>query len=165
MTTTPTNNNLLVGLLLQIKVGGVTVSSIVQTGVTWTRQIAEYGGSGNNLNMEIWAGLIEASGTPSTSASVTLSGSVHEAIGEMFEFSGLATSSFLDKTATNANVSGFRFRHRNHSDNNSAAELWFGAVAIQLYTTITYPTNGFTMLDGAAGNYGYVSQAVDLQNS
>ncbi len=41
-----------------------------------------------------------------------------------------------------------------------AAELWFGAVAIQLYTTITYPTNGFTMLDGAAGNYGYVSQAV-----
>ncbi len=104
LTTTPTNNNLLVAAITTNQSGGVTVSSIVQTGVTWTRQIAEYGGSGSNLNMEIWAGLIEASGTPSTSASVTLSGSVHEAIGEMFEFSGLATSSFLDKTATNANA-------------------------------------------------------------
>ena len=110
---------------------------------------------------EIWLGIVNSAGA-STSISIALSSSTGTtySVADICEYSGIATSSYLDKTAVNtvfpaqvlalgqlANNSKFRVMDRGNNSRSAAAQ--------------TSPTNGFTDLDGAT----YTSTSVAyLQN-
>lgn len=153
---TPTNGNLLVAVIGTTKKNSsATVDSINQTGVTWTQQEA----NSDNIsiyynNVEIWVGVVTSGA--SKDIVVNLSDTVPRGgVVNVCEYSGLLTSGFLDKTASNEGIS-------NASDTGTTAttsqndELWVGGIDV-LNATQSSPTNGFTLLDGA--KYGTTSVA------
>jgi hypothetical protein len=101
---TPIEGNILVATIGTRYTSSVrTVSSIAQTGVTWTKQINTNWSTGAYLDSEIWFGVV-GSGA-STSITVTLSNTATAAVADVCEYSGIFTSNFLDKTATNGSSS------------------------------------------------------------
>lgn len=148
----PINGNALVAVITNEDISSLcTVSSISQSGVTWTKQ------ESNSLevpaglfhDIEIWFGVV-GSGA-SSSLTVTLS-EVPEygAVANVCEYSGLATSDFLDQTAFNSGVTSPTDTGTT-DETTQADELWIGAIyaRFEQYT----PTNGFTLMDGATFNF------------
>lgn len=159
----PTNGNLLVAVVGTCKENGyATVTSISQTGVTWTQQRA-HGDSISiyYLYVEIWVGVV-SSGSASKDITVNISDATFRGvIADICEYSGLLTSGFLDKTANDHGIS-------NSSDTGTTAttsqdnELWIGGTCI-LNATQSTPTNGFTLLDGTkyiTNSTGYLEKIV-----
>jgi hypothetical protein len=100
----PTNGNVIYGAFGEGATGG-TVSSVVQTGVTWTKLV----GSDVNRDAEIWCGTVGSS--PSATATVSYSGSSTNLGMWMAEFSGATctgngTSSNDAPTGTNSATPG-----------------------------------------------------------
>ena len=124
---------------------GGAITSVAQTGVTWTLQKATVAYS--VMDIEIWAGVV--GNGASTSISVTwTSAATGGAVVDVCEYSGLLTSNFLDKTA-----SGY----------GNSATLSTGTTALtsqtnELFVGATFNSNsiqnqgnannGFTVLDG-----------------
>ena len=137
-----------------------TVSSICQTGVTWSKQVGNHlgtDGSGYD-DSEIWLGIV-GSGA-STSVTVTLSGSAdYGAAADICEYSGVATSSSLDQTST-ATGSSTSTSTGTTATTTVPNELWIGSIAAADGTghTQSSATNSFTLLDGAV-LASYVSEA------
>jgi hypothetical protein len=155
MASTPTNGNVLVAVIgMNSYSASRTVSSITQTGVTWTYQIRKGAVYNVYMSVEIWLGVV-GSGA-SKSVAVALSGEAElGAVADICEYSGVATSSFLDKTATNSGHNAAT--NTGTTDTTTQAnELWIGGTAAATYTQST-PTNDFTLLDGAV--YSFVSCA------
>lgn len=157
MALTPIAGNVLVAAIgtLQWASPAITVDSISQIGVTWTRQ--NNSPLWDQANVEIWLGVVGSS--PSTSITVNLSGSILAgAVADVYEYSRVATSSFLDKIATNIGFSEYPDTGTTAAT-TQAAELWIGATLAAFNSTNqSTPTNGFTMYDGVAiagtgGNY------------
>ena len=126
------------------------VSTIAQTGVTWQQlQSSSDYGIGVTLDGEIWVGIVGpgASGNILVTLSAVPSFS---AIADVFEFSGLAVTNFLDQIASNSNTVP-----NNQTDTGTTppttqdAELWFGVTISSDDSIQTTPTNGFTLYDGA----------------
>ena len=150
LSSTPTSGNVLIATICNNKEGPspVTVSSISQTGVTWTLQKAHYyywSSPYVTFDCEIWLGVV-GSGA-SKDITINLSGTpAYGAFADVCEWSGVATSDFLDQTASNQNENSAQTDTGTTSTTTQANELWIGAVAA--CNTQSSPTNGFTLLDG-----------------
>jgi len=75
------------------------VSSISQTNCTWTRAVQKNNSLGAALSSDIWYSE-NAGSSPGTTVTINLAASVNIAA-TYLEYSGVATSSSLDQTATN----------------------------------------------------------------
>ena len=148
MASTPTSGNVLIATIGTKSSSVITVSSVTQTGVTWS-YVTSKTYSLYTLDSEIWFGVV-GSGA-STSITVTLSGTAgNGAVADVCEYSGLATSDYLDKTAS-ASGSSTSTSTGTTATTTQANELWLGAITVGgLSDPQSSPTNGFSMLDGNA---------------
>jgi len=159
---TPTSGNVLVAVISSgSSTAYRTVSSITETNVVWTYQIRSQHYEFSYMQVEIWVGVVSASA--STSVSVAFSGSMNKGgVVDICEYSGVATSSFLDQTAT----SGGRNSPSNTGTTATttlANELWIGGISWYYITKQSSPTNGFAMLDGdvyTQGSCAYLEKIV-----
>src|SRR3989339_691071 len=137
----PTNGNVLIAVINSSKVSGpgsyVTVSGISQTNVNWTTS-----GAGKQHGNQYNDGA-------SKDLTVTLSGgpATEGAACDVCEYSGLATSGFLDKTKPNSGQGSIPSTGTT-DPTTSANELWIGGI-VSYETVRTSATNSFTLLDGA----------------
>ena len=154
LSSTPSNGHALIAAIACYGSGGITsVTSISETGVTWTKQVAKLFGGGI---AEIWFGVV-GSGA-STSITVNLDGTPnYGAVANICEYSGLLTTGFLDQSG-NAAGNGPSTSTGTTVTTTQSAELLVGCIEIcSGSATQSAPTNGFTLLDGA--QYNLVSGA------
>jgi hypothetical protein len=139
----PINGNVNVAIIACYGASGMKVSSIAQTGVTWTYQIKK---TTTGMAVAIWFGVVGAGA--SKTITITLAVSAYNgAVGDVCEYSGVLTSSFLDKTAINTGT-GTTSDTGTTANTTQADELWIGAI-LSDYRAQSNPTQGFTLLDGA----------------
>lgn len=124
-----------------------SVTSITQTGATWTKSVALNNGEG----IEIWSATNISGAASSLTINIGVGGLANTAV-FISEWSGGATSGFLDKTATN-------FLNNNGTndtlDSGTTAtttqnnELWLAVLGVGgvSNTISSSPSNGFTQLD------------------
>ena len=156
---TPVSGNMLILTYGTYKGGAIT--SVTQTGVTWTLQKATvaYG----VMDIEIWAGVVGNGASTSITVSWTYAAS-GGAVVDVCEYSGLLTSNFLDKTAS-ASGNSATLATGTTALTSQAEELFVGAI----FTSNSIPnqgkaTNGFTLLDGVHyalgidGSLGYLEK-------
>lgn len=130
-----------------------TVKNITQTGVTWTQE-ANATADGVYYSVFIWYGVV-GSGIDGTSVNATVNLSVEAQYGgvaDIYEYSGLATSNFLDLAAFSDNGYGATTSTGQTTTTTSANELWIGGIISQAVAQKS-PTNGFTMYDGTLYEY------------
>jgi hypothetical protein len=135
------------------------VSSITETGVTWTQQVQwvpdpqspYFNPNVNNPYVGIWLGKVASGASPDIV--INLHAAAWEAIADVCEYSGVSTT--LDRTATARNFDYYTSTGTTYWTWYSQ-ELWIGAIAAYGVSQ-TNPTNGFTLLDGAT--YGSSSIA------
>jgi len=163
MASTPTSGNMIVIVIFNQNFYdsvAITVSSISETGVTWT-------GSGNGkatglswskVDTEIWIGTVGSGASKTITVQLSASlGTYATAIANACEYNGLASaSSVLDKTATNGQGGFTSAITGTTATTTQANELWIGGIGdlntgINAYgpATQSSPTNSFTLLDGA----------------
>jgi len=151
---TPISGNVLVAGIAACKYGAyVTVNSITQTGVTWTKQISKSYKTYTYVTTEIWFGVVGDGA--STTVTIALSSDAgYGGIADICEYSGVATTDFLDKTAT---LGGYTNAPKTGTTatTTQADELWIGSIIATGGQTT--PINGFTLLDGVV--YQVVSEA------
>ena len=129
-----------------------TISSISQTGVTWTKQISQtvlwtIDTVRNIINSEIWVGVVGAGASATITLSLLGTGDTDNAeVANVCEYSGLLTSGFLDKTASTSGTSTTPATGTT-ATTTQADELWIGDTSSEVAQST--PTNGFTLLDGA----------------
>jgi hypothetical protein len=132
------------------------VVSIVQTGVTWTLvKRKEHKVLVKNWYVadEIWMGIVGAG----AAANCTINTSDNEyMIADGCEYSGLATSGTVDKSASNEGDTVTTTDTGTTPTTLYPVELWVGSISIGRYpvsgdTTQSNPANGFSLLDGASG--------------
>ena len=155
MTSAPASGNVEVATISTCNSGSArTVSSISQTGVTWSKQVSSSGSDGSGYDdSEIWLGIV-GSGA-STSVTVNLSGSPsYGGAADICEYSGVATSGSLDLTST-ASGSSTSTSTGTTATTTAPNELWIGSIVASGNTgrTQSSPTNSFTLLDGAVVSY------------
>jgi hypothetical protein len=158
MAKTPTTGNMLILTYVLNDNGATTasISSITQSGVTWTNATADTATAG--ADAEIWYGIVGSS--PSTGITVNLSATPDSqscAIADVYEFSGLVTSSPVDQTNnTGAAVQSSSGVTSTSAKTTLTEELWIGVVGAAGGATLTQsnPLNSFTLLDGASFNNG-----------
>ncbi len=163
MVSDPTNGNLLVAVICSQSIPHYQVSSITQTGVTWTSQIAYQEATYNYFTVEVWVGVIGAGAN--ASITVNLSGDVSDgAVANICEYSGLATVGFLDKTATAVEAGDSAIpKTGTTAATTQADELWIGCIDQYAGNAFSNPINGFTLLDGAVSGtvvLGYLEKIV-----
>lgn len=157
MASSPIAGNALVLTYMGCASGSNTpsISSISQTGVTWTYQIGKTHASYVSWRGEIWFGVVTSGAN--VMVNITLDKSaVNHATADVCEYSGLLTSGFLDLTATNSSLATTTPDTGTTSTTTQAEELWVGLTG-STWTTQSSPTNGFTLLDGVTD--GSVSNA------
>jgi len=170
MVSTPTNGNAIV-LCIGMEASGQLISSVTQTGVTWTgsgtgKQVGNLYGASHDS--EIWLGVV-GSGAGKVITITAAAGTVYMAVADACEYSGVATTSFLDKTAVNGGTSGTSTTGTTAATTQPNELLigsifaYYGSAAV----TQSAPTNSFTLRDGvnqsnANGDYsmGYLEQIV-----
>jgi len=162
----PTEGNLLIACVgvIHSTSPAPTVTGITQSNVSWTKQKDSAYGTGDVwVDSEIWVGVAAAS--PSANLTIALTGIPSaRAITEICEYSGLATSGFLDKTASAGGNNASPLTGTTVST-NAANELWVGCLAVTQWTSsLTSPLNGFTLLGGAVtsgfGSVGFLEKIV-----
>lgn len=136
----PSNGN---GLVIAITTSGTStgrVSSISQTGVTWTKAIEVAHASGPTS--EIWYGLNASSASASITVNLAATLNAHCVVAE---YSGLATSSALDKTASNTGTGGSAADSGTTATTTTNNQLWVASLGSAL-TSGAYlaPSNSFT---------------------
>jgi hypothetical protein len=151
MTSTPVNGNVETAVIVTKGASTyVTVSSITQTGVTWTQLTPPKQGF-TKRQVNTWIGVVGAGA--STSVIINVSGTFDSGQGgvaNICEYSGMATSSELDKTANNSG-SGTLTDTGTTPTTTQASELWIGGTWADAQAQSS-PTNGFTHLDGVKGS-------------
>lgn len=100
----PTAGNFQAMLIAYNSATASRVSSISQTNCTWTRAVQKNNSLGGAISVDIWYSE-NAGSSPGTTVTINLAASVDIAATYM-EYSGVATSSSLDKTATNEDFAG-----------------------------------------------------------
>jgi hypothetical protein len=154
---TPTEGNVLIAVVGAGSTGAYAqeVTSISQTGVTWTKQVAD--DNNHNIASEIWLGVV-GSGASETLTVNLYTNIVPGSMGivDVCEYTGIATTNYLDKTASqNGGPSDVHYTGTTNTT-TQADELWIGGIFVSSNYDQTSPSNGFTLLDGAA-NYPYGS--------
>lgn len=137
--------------------GTAYISSISQTGVTWTVQARR---SSSPMLTEIWMGQITSAsaGTLITATySYTLGTNGHGII-NVCEYSNIALNVPLDRTSSFTGTTQFPLTGTT-STTTATYELWVGST-LSGVSTQTSPINGFTLIDGVkVGGSGGVSNA------
>ena len=144
----PTSGNILVAVIgNKNTLASRTVSSITQTNVTWTQQVTK----GYSVNrVDIWYGVV--SGVGGTAISVALSGNPSSGcVVDICEYSGLLTSTFLDKTASSSGSSATPVTGTT-VETTQGDELWIGGTLLGANYGCGTPINGFTLLDASPYN-------------
>lgn len=163
---TPTSGNVLIAVIGTYRSDQGsnyrTVNSITQTGVTWSRQAqGQETYNQHPTNVEIWLGTVGAGA--STSITITLTQSASGgAVADVCEYSGIATSSYLDKIAQTSG-SGTSTSTGTTTTTSQASELWIGGITVEAGVPQSSPTNGFSLLDGVAyqsTSVGYLENIV-----
>lgn len=124
--------------------------------ITWTKQV------GNNYqdvyyyDSEIWYGTVNAVGASNTIAITLVSANAAAYAAEAYvsEYSGMAASGFLDRTASNQGT-GFATDSGTTATTTQVNELWIASIVAS--APQSSPTNGFTLVH-------YTSTACDLGN-
>lgn len=93
----PTNGNLMVLLIAYNSATANRVSGITQTSATWSRAVQKNNTLGGAISVDIWYS--ENANSAGSSLTINLASSVDIAA-TYLEYSGVATSSSLDRTAT-----------------------------------------------------------------
>lgn len=153
MVSTPVNADVMIACVGANALGdNVNVSSIVETGVNWTGQgnpqiLKQLVDGGKYYDVEIWYGIVGSGASASITVTLYQSlGLYNGAVASISEYSGLALSSFLDKTASNSSTSS------QTSDTGTTATT-FQAVELDIGASLTasqhqsVPTNGFTLVN------------------
>jgi len=96
--TAPTDGNLQVVTVAYNSATASKVTSISQTNATWTRAIQKNNTGGGAISADIW--YAENTTSPGTTVTINLGSSLNIAA-TYLEYSGVATASSLDKTASN----------------------------------------------------------------
>ncbi|MGD0204154.1 MAG: hypothetical protein ABSC20_09660 [Candidatus Bathyarchaeia archaeon] len=151
----PTAGNLLILTYGSGGSGYITISSISQTGVTWT--LAKQKEYNSMVDDEIWYGVVGSS--PSATITVNLSGapSSYGAVGNVCEYTiGTPAIWTLDQTAS-ATDSGTTLVTGTTGTTYTANEVIVGSVVIANTGQTTPVGNSFALLDGA--QYEYISDA------
>ena len=159
MNSTPINGNVLIAVIGTGKIGGpyITVTSIIENGVSWNKQVQKsyvwHENTEDWEDIEIWLGIV-GSGA-STSIVIQLSSSISGmgAIAYIGEYTGIDTSDPLDKTASDTGYTPFNGDPGQTctgvtSVTSKADELWIGGIAcgcMSIYYNQTDPTNGFSL--------------------
>lgn len=94
----PSNGNLQVMTIAYNSATASRVSSISQTNATWVRAIQKNNTGGGAISADIW--YAENTTSPGATITINLASSLDIAA-TYLEYSGIATSSSLDKTASN----------------------------------------------------------------
>lgn len=155
LTSTPTYHNLLVAVIGTYN--GYTyadVNSISQGGVTWTKQVEQtWAYYPACVNGEIWVGVVTSlSASKNITVNLSAGGGTVGKVADICEYSGLAISGYLDKTASNFGSGGTDTGTTATTTQNN--ELWVGGVCwAGANGTQSTPQNGFTLIDGALYNY------------
>jgi hypothetical protein len=151
LVSTPISGNVLVAVVGFFCSASRSVSSISETGVSWTGQIRkEYNLYGVYAEIEIWFGVVSAGA--STSITVTLTGAAtYGGTADVCEYSGVETTNFLDKTASAQGNNKYP-KTGTTATTTQADELWIGGTVLYSYAQTT-PTNDFALLDGALYQY------------
>ena len=145
LSNTPQNGDVLFAVVSTIDAGATaTVSSATETGVTWHYIVSATGGSSYWDDIEIWLGVV-GSGA-STSVTISFTNAYWDAIADICEYSGVATSGYLDKTAIDSGF-GTTTSSGTTATTASADELWIGGILSE-HNAQSTPTNGFTLFDG-----------------
>jgi len=145
-----------------------TVSSVTQTGVTWTLQVNStftMGGVYAFGDIEIWAGVVRSDADKTVNAVFT-GDTIWGAAMVVCEYSGLANTNFLDQTNINNGFSASP-NTGSTSTTSQADELWIGGIVMD-YTSQSVPTNGFTLLGGTKYgecSYSYLEKIVSSTGS
>ena len=141
------------------------VNTVTETGATWTKATST--GSTSNGDAEIWYALNVPS-SASTTINVNLTGTTNVQIADVSEYSGVATSGALDKTA-NANNTSASVSAGSVTPSQSGELVVSDAYVLNGNSTQPAPTNSFTSLlqsPGLSGNYrGYGAYLVDGSSS
>ena len=141
MNNTPIESNLLIAVVGSDSYpNNVPVTGISQTGVTWS--LAVLGGDTGVL-VEVWYGVVGAGASKDITVNFA-GGHNYGAIVNVCEWSGLAISSPVDKTATSP--FGSAFVTGTTPTTSQADELCVGG--IDSAGPESAPTNSFTLLDG-----------------
>ena len=154
MSASPASGNTLVAVITTRGYSANRVSSIFQTGVTWTKAPGAEGvntSSSSGSTTEIWYGsnVTVGAGTAATinfPAATTL-----RAAAVVAEYSGLLTASPLDVTASSSNASNNITAATGTTANTTQAnELWIGGIGLRDSTyNLGTPTNAFTQVASA----------------
>jgi hypothetical protein len=160
---TPTTGNVLIATISLNSWGNSpTVTSIAETGVIW------YYATSILINaawdVEIWIGIVGA--TPSKTVTLSLSHSSAETITDIYEYSGMLTTDYLDKTASNPGGFSAQTDTGTTVGTSQPNELWIGAIYAQ--NNQSNPTNGFTLYDGVKGTWsglGYLEKIVSAMGT
>ncbi len=150
---TPTSGNVLIAVIGTQRSSSSTertVDSITETGVSWgsSSQIDEHSSSPAS-NVEIWFGIVSSGASPSIS--IALSGSADGgAVADICEYSGIATTSYLDRTQVNTATTTPTSTGTTALATTQPYELWIGGITVGAARAQSGATNGFTLLDGVA---------------
>jgi hypothetical protein len=144
---TPVSGNVLVAAIGTYSTYdiSITVSSITQTNVNWSKLIScTYS---RYSNVEIWLGKVGANAGVSITITLNLVAS-DGAVADVCEYSGIDSVNYLDKTATSYGSSTTP-NTGTTTTTSQPNELWIGATSVYGAYSQSSPTNGFTLLDGA----------------
>jgi hypothetical protein len=132
-----------------------TVTSISQTGVTWTKSKSEsvhppVGSPNYYLGVEIWRGIV-GSGASST-LTINLSNTPFLGSADVNEYTGKLFDDVNASSQNNGTVNNCPTGTT--ATTTQATELLVGAIQAANVSNQTTPTNGFTLLDGVNHDYG-----------
>jgi hypothetical protein len=148
MSSYPQRGNIEIAVITSSCFSPTTVVNISQTGVSWTKVVNKYY-SANNV--EIWFGVISKGALQSILVAWNVTDIDEGAVVDVCEYCGVATSNYLDKTATNWAKSSINQTTDTGTTTSTtqANELWIGAIGTNHFVNQSTPRNGFTLLDGA----------------
>jgi hypothetical protein len=159
LSNTPTSGDVLVCTFGDtIATGFDTISSIADANgkTTWTKQVGNTYHGVYYYDSEIWYGTVD-SASASKTITITLVSAItatYAAEAYVSEYSGMATSDFLDKTASNQGT-GSTTDSGMTANTTQADELWLASIVGS--APQSSPTNGFTLAH-------YTGTACDLGN-
>jgi hypothetical protein len=106
---------------------GNSVTSITQTGVTWLKAKSQVQDSGY-ATAEIWYGIVGVGASKTVTVNLSITGTYYGATADICEYSGLNTTSLLDKTASNIGALGTVTDTGTTASTSQNNELWIGCI-------------------------------------
>jgi hypothetical protein len=157
----PKNGNVLIAVIGEnsgvsgVQQHGTNVSSVNQTGVTWTRQTSNFY-LGWQDSIEIWLGVVGANADQTITITIatyppTPSSTIISYV--ICKYSGISTVSPLDQTAV-AHDTAATTNTGQTSLTSKPNELWIGAVLVESSVNQTVALNGFSLVGGTAKGTG-----------